>query len=87
MSLSLKPKTLWPSLINPLLILLPVLKNNLPSSLSLKLVTCNILKFLLFALIKIYLSFKKLGYLIKPSSLAIALLALCCCFINFLTSL
>ena len=30
---------------------------------------------------------QKLGYLIKPSSLAIALLAFCCCFINFLTSL
>ena len=30
---------------------------------------------------------QKLDYLIKPSSLAIALFAFCCCLINFLTSL
>ena len=44
MSLSLNSKTLCPSLINPLFNLLPVLKKSLPSCLSLKFVTCKILK-------------------------------------------
>ena len=61
-SLSLNSKILWPSLIKPLFNLRPVLKNNLPSCLSLKLETCKILKEIFY---EYMISFQKRDLLVK----------------------